>query len=148
MKTLDIISLSTGFLYIISFVLYAITGVLYHLKGAIGLVVTVGLSEFIKKFIIKDISPRPKGALDCNLLCNDGNQTGKPGMPSSHTAAVSFFTVYYLNYSENSIINIFLVIYSILVALSRYLKRCHTIYQIVGGALFGGLSALIVVRYL
>ena len=148
MNILDIISLSTCLLYAVSFVLYLTTGLLYHLKGSIGLVVTVGLSEFVKKFIIKDISPRPKGALDCNLLCNDGNQSGRPGMPSSHTAAVSFFTVYYLNYSDNILINIFLVIYAAVVAASRYLKRCHTIYQIVGGALFGGISALTIVRYL
>jgi membrane-associated phospholipid phosphatase len=148
MKTLDIISFSTGFLYIISFVLYTITGAEYHIKGAIGLGLTVGLSEFIKKFIIKDISPRPQGAKDCNLLCNDGNQAGKPGMPSSHSAAVAFFTVYYFNYSDNIIIKSFLVLYTILVAVSRYLKRCHTIYQIGSGLTFGLITGIIGVRYL
>ncbi len=148
MKTLDIISLSTGFLYIISFILYLYTDLNYHIKGVIGLGITVGLSEFIKKFIIKDISPRPQGAKDCNLLCNDGNQYGKPGMPSSHSAAAAFFTVYYFNYTDNTIIKIFLVLYTMIVALSRYLKRCHTIYQIGAGLLFGSISAIIGVRYL
>ena len=148
MKTLDIISFSTGFLYIISFVLYTITGAVYHIKGAIGLGLTVGLSEFIKKFIIKDISLRPKGASNCNLLCNDGNQSGKPGMPSSHSAAAAFFTVYYFNYTDNIVIKLFLVLYTILVAVSRYLKRCHTIYQIGSGLTFGLITGIFGVRYL
>lgn len=148
MNIINIISLSTGLLYIISFALYINTGLSYHLKGTIGLIATVGLSEFIKKFIIKDISLRPKGALDCNLLCNDGDQSNKPGMPSSHSAAAAFFTVYYYNYTDNIIIKSFLVGYTILVALSRYLKRCHNIYQIGAGLLFGSISGLFIVRYL
>lgn len=98
---------------------------------------TTSLSEFLKHYVIRDASPRPPGATDCNLLCNDGNQVGQPGMPSSHSAEVAFFASYYWNETKNPILRGLLVLYAAAVMTSRYLKRCHTISQIGVGALLG-----------
>ena len=144
----DYISMSAGLLYGIPLVLYYFTGDATQLKALVGMIGTTALSEGIKKFIIKDANPRPQGALNCNLLCNDGNQSGRPGMPSSHSAQVAFFTGFYIQIIDNRFIKILLIVYAAAVMLSRYLKRCHTINQIVVGATFGLILSYLVVRHL
>jgi membrane-associated phospholipid phosphatase len=144
----DIISISSGLLYIIPFILYIISNNYIHIQALLGTISATFLSEGLKYFLIKDKSPRPKGAKDCNLLCNDGNQEGRPGMPSSHSATVAFFSGFYFQHTENIIIRYLLVIYAGLVMLSRYIKRCHTFNQIVVGGILGLSLSWIVVRKL
>jgi hypothetical protein len=139
----DIISLSIIGIYIIPILLYFKTGNPIHIKASFGAFTTSLISEFIKRNIIENKSPRPEGALNCNLLCNDGKQSGKPGMPSSHTASIVFFTTYYFN-KVTPLMRIFLIGYSGIIMLSRYLKQCHTINQIGGGALIGFIFGILV----
>ena len=146
-KILDTISGSISILYIIPIVLYFITYDTFHLKALYGLIGTSAISEGIKRYIIKDISPRPSQAIDCNLLCNDGKQGGRPGMPSSHTATVVFFTSMYFNKIHNIYVRIILITYTALMMLSRYLKRCHTINQIGGGLLLGFILSQLALTY-
>lgn len=132
----DIISSSTILLYIIPIIAFINTHNVVHIIGLLGLIGTVGLSEFIKYYIIGNKNPRPSGASNCNLLCNDGNQGGRPGMPSSHSATIGFLIGFYYQQTNNTI-QIGILIYGALVLLSRYIKQCHTFEQIVVGTLFG-----------
>jgi hypothetical protein len=84
----DYVSISAGLLYGIPIILYYFEDDSIHIKALIGMVGTVTLSESLKRLVIKDANPRPQGASNCNLLCNDGNQSGRPGMPSSHSAQI------------------------------------------------------------
>jgi membrane-associated phospholipid phosphatase len=144
MNLLNAISFSVVFLYLVPIVLFLYTQNLQDILGLVGLVGTTGLSEFLKHYVIKEESPRPSGATDCNLLCNDGNQEGRPGMPSSHSAEVAFFAGYYWDQVRHPILQVALVVYAVLVMTSRYLKRCHTLEQIGAGTLLGlTLSALL-----
>lgn len=143
----NILSGSILIIYILPIILYIITGQYIHLKAFLAVSGTTILSEAIKFFLIGKTSPRPQYAKDCDLLCNDGDQSGKPGMPSSHSASVAFFSGFYYYQTNNKFIRIALLIYPGFVMLSRYWKRCHTISQIVVGALLG-LSLSIVVRHL
>jgi membrane-associated phospholipid phosphatase len=97
----------------------------------------MGIGETIKHYIIKEASPRPPAARDCNLWCNDGPQGGKPGMPSGHSSQVAFFASFYYHQTKNVWIRTGLILYELLVILSRYQKHCHTIPQIAAGTLFG-----------
>ena len=133
----DLLSKSVIIIYIIPVILYIITGNSVHFKGFLGVAGTTIITETIKYFFIGKESPRPEGARDCNLLCNDGNQSGKPGMPSSHSASAAFFSTFYYHQTDNKFIRGGLVIYAGLVMLSRYLKKCHSISQILVGALLG-----------
>ena len=133
----DLISLSAALLYAVPVIGYMISGNFIHIKAFIGLFATMGLGESIKYFIIKELSPRPKGAYDCNLWCNDGAQEGRPGMPSGHSSQVTFFSSFYYDQTGNEWIRAGLIFYALLVMVSRYLKRCHTIPQIAAGALLG-----------
>jgi membrane-associated phospholipid phosphatase len=137
MNLLNAISFSVIFLYLVPIVLFLYTQNLQHLLGFVGLIGTTGLSEFLKHYVIKGASPRPQGATDCNLMCNDGNQEGQPGMPSSHSAEVVFFTSYYWGQVTHPLLRALLLLYALAVMASRYLKRCHTLSQIGIGALLG-----------
>lgn len=148
MNILDAISISVIALYIIPFLLYIFTGNYIHFKAFLGTAGTTIISETIKHFIIGKASPRPQGAKDCNLMCDDGNQSGRPGMPSGHSSEVAFFSGFYYQQTTNPIIRSLLVGYAGLVMLARYIKRCHTINQIVTGALLGLSLSWIVVRQL
>jgi len=138
MNLLDFISSSVVLLFILPICFFLATHNYFHLKALAGICLTTFLSEWlIKHRLIGTASPRPKGAKDCNLWCNDGIQEGKPGMPSSHSAEVAFFTGVYYYQTTNPILRFLLVAYEILIMASRYLKRCHTIEQIGVGTLFG-----------
>lgn len=141
MSIWDLISVSSGLYYIVPLILYLVTKHNKHIIVLFGLAGTVLSSEFIKRFIIGTKSPRPKDAYNCNMLCNDGNQSGKPGMPSSHSAVTAFFVFYYFRETNNIIIKFGLIILLGLVVAARYLKRCHTIYQIGAGILYGLIAA-------
>jgi membrane-associated phospholipid phosphatase len=142
MELLDWISISVAPLFIIPLFLYLYTKDPIHIKGWIGLLATCGLETTLKSQVIKEAGPRPKGAKNCNLFCNDGNQEGKPGMPSGHSSLVSYFSAFYYQEAKQLWLKIVLVLYACLVMLSRYLKHCHSPAQIVCGALLGiGMNA-------
>ena len=138
--------MSVALFYIIPLFLYAFTNQTFHLKGWLGLLSTLGLSEMLKNDFVKGSNPRPKGARNCNLLCNDGNQEGKPGMPSGHSSTVTFFTSFYYQQTSNPWIKGLLVVYAILVMASRYIKRCHSLQQIGAGSMLGLFMSWLVVR--
>ena len=133
----DIVSYSVVFLYAIPIILFLYTKEVLQLKILIGLFGTTFLSEFLKHQVIQESSPRPKGATNCNIACNDGNQEGKPGMPSSHSAEVAFFSSIYYFQTKNPLLRFLLVMYAVVVMASRYIKRCHTLEQIGVGSLLG-----------
>jgi membrane-associated phospholipid phosphatase len=144
LKLYDIISISVILVYIIPVIMYYYTGNIREIIAIIGAFATVTISEGIKYGIIGTRNPRPKGAEGCNLFCTDGLQEGRPGMPSGHSGLVGFFVGYYWNETTNKWVNIGLVIFAALVMYSRYIKKCHSIAQIVLGGLFGsGMSILV-----
>jgi len=146
MAFFDLISMSVGILYFIPLIFYIITKNPVHLKAFVGAGSTTIISETLKKLIGK-ISPRPYGAKNCNLQCDDGNQSGQPGMPSSHSATVAFFSAFYFQETNNIFVKAALIGYAGLVMTSRYVKRCHSIPQIVGGTILG-VSLSFIVRHL
>ena len=145
----DILSVSVILLYAVPWIRYAITQNLQELLPFWGMIGTVSLNEGLKHFIIGTASPRPAGATNCNLLANDGPQGGRPGMPSGHSAQVSFFTGYYLQTLPYSIwTRALLISYAILVMASRWTKCCHSLPQILSGSALGFILSVIAVRHL
>lgn len=144
MNIQDLISSSIIVVYAIPFILYGMTREPYHKIAFIGIFAASAISECIKHIFIKEASPRPQGAADCDILCCNGDQEGKPGMPSSHSATVAFFAAFYFRHTTNPYLRTALIIYALLVMRSRYVKRCHSIPQITVGAILGiGLSMLL-----
>jgi len=139
----DWISLSVIIVYCIPVVLYFLTKQTTHLNALLGTFSTILLTEFLKHRVIKGKSTRPSGATDCNLLCDDGDQAGRPGMPSGHSSTVAFFAAYYFQETTNPWIRAALLGYASLVMWSRYEKRCHRPSQIATGAFIGILMCVL-----
>ena len=148
MNLQDLISTSIILLYVVSITMYVITKNTYHIIVAFGIWGTAGLSEYVKHHIIKNRNPRPDGAYNCNMLCNNGDQAGKPGMPSSHAAASAFFMIMYWNYTTNPYVRAILLFYYLLILRSRYVKHCHSIPQLIVGSLVGAGTSSFLLKYM
>lgn len=146
MGPLDAISMSSSLLFIIPIILYIKTGLFYHINILLGFIFTILSSEFIKRNIIGNLSIRPQGANNCNVLCNDGIQEGKPGMPSSHMASLLYITTVYYDITP-VLVQKLLIVYVIFMAIARYFKKCHSVLQILAGSLYGIIIGLSV-RYI
>jgi membrane-associated phospholipid phosphatase len=142
----NVLSASVIAFYVIPLILYAWTSDPFHLKALAGYIVTTLASEGIKHGVIKGRGPygqRPAGATDCNLWCNNGPQAGRPGMPSSHSAEAAYLAMVYGSSSHR----LEWVLYALLVMGSRYAKECHSLPQIVVGAVVGVLIGLLTMRF-
>ena len=148
------VSLSAILLYAIPAVRWFQTGRWTEWLALVGMVATVALNETVKHGIVGSRSPRPANAADCNLWVNDGPCGGKPGMPSGHSAQVSFLAAYYLQEAfltdtQSTAFRTFsvcLLFYALAVMYSRYVKECHTPIQILMGALLGIGASVIVLK--
>jgi len=80
--------------------------------GAFG---ACALSETTKLHIIGNRNPRPMGASNCDLWCVDGDQGGKPGMPSGHSVQAAFFAGYYFNQTDSIYIKTALIAFPLAV---------------------------------
>ena len=140
----NIASISVTLVYIIPAILYYYSRNPREIIALVGAFGTGMLSEGIKHLIIGTRNPRPSGAYDCDLVCMNGLQEGKPGMPSGHAAVSTFFAAYYFNETSNIWIKLGLLVFAGSVMYSRYTKRCHTMQQVVAGCIFGLISCIIV----
>ncbi len=98
------------------------------------------IKDFTQNFIFINILKRPDGAFDCGLYNDGGLIDHKSGFPSGHMAVTSFFThLYYFKYSQNICWKSYFLHNSInlLMAFARYYKKCHNLFQIICGYLFG-----------
>jgi membrane-associated phospholipid phosphatase len=120
----------------------------------IGLFMMHIVTTVIKRLVHKPLtdytnhwSHRPDGATNCDILCRNGDQQGRPGFPSGHMATVAFFTIYWLivhgMHRDAQVVHVIFIIYTILVALSRHRKKCHTLLQICVGYGVGATSAVL-----
>jgi len=130
-------SMSVIAVYIIPSVLYYYTRNPREIMALLGAFGTGLASEGIKHLVIGERNPRPQGAYDCDLICMNGLQEGKPGMPSGHAAVSTFFAAYYFSETSNVWVRLALVVFAASVMYSRYTKRCHSAEQLVAGCLFG-----------
>lgn len=140
------------FLYIYYF-LYSLNIVpfIFSIKYIFGFTTIVFLSERLKKIVFKKLQPiskRPKEACGCDFFSLRGDVGGKPGLPSTHMAIVSYFSFFNMmiiskyTSQKNSIIFYSLnLAFLLLTGWSRYYKKCHNIEQIIAGTLLGSIYA-------
>jgi hypothetical protein len=141
-KIYDVISISTNLLLVIPTLLAITTHDRPAAVLAVGVTATALIGEALKtKFFWTQ--KRPRGARDCDLLCQEGSCEHKPGMPSTHAAVTAFFTTYIAATTKNFYLTATATAYLLLVLLARYKKRCHSVAQLAAGSALGfGLAAL------
>ena len=118
----------------------------------IGLAATSLLTTYMKhatyRAIDADWVRRPEGALNCDILCRNGDNSGAPGFPSGHMSHAAFFGTFITILAiKRKLPNKFVIfgvslLYTVLTALARYHKHCHNIEQIVAGAFLGAILAI------
>ena len=133
----DVLSVSVAGLYGIALLLFLWTRDISHLIAFLGLLLTMATSEGLKLLCKGSTCPRPLGATNCNTFCSDGNQEGRPGMPSTHAAFVTFFVTYYAPVLSAPL-RALATLYAAAVIYSRYAKKCHSIIQLASGSVLGG----------
>jgi len=119
----------------------------------IGLICALFIPEFIKR-LTKHIHPtnliwyRPKAAKGCDFQSLKGfAEPFTPGFPSGHMTLTTFIMAFNIIMAiekrvkyKNLIIFINLI-FIVLMSWARYYKKCHNIFQIIGGIICGGLLA-------
>ena len=117
-----------------------------NLKVFIGMLSSAFIAQFMKytisypKYLYKYIM-RPPDACNCNYLSNNGSiSLNTPGFPSGHMATTAFFVLYNIETLKNNYLLITLnTVYFFMMGWARIVKKCHNIYQVIGGSLLGGL---------
>jgi membrane-associated phospholipid phosphatase len=136
----NIISYSVNIVFLLPLFLYFKNKDIKLLKiFIIGLLLVLSNNSikqiFIKVFPKCNILHRPQGAFNCDYLNRGGNESGNPGFPSGHvTAATYVMTSLYLYYKTNIELS---MVYVLLISFARLNKRCHNIYQVIGGMMYG-----------
>jgi membrane-associated phospholipid phosphatase len=95
------------------------------------------------------IFKRPDGARDCNLF-NQGGKSGHcSGFPSGHVASITVLMEMLLlrNNTTGMYNKITYYVPIMLMAYSRYMKKCHNIIQLVAGYVLGYSVANILHKY-
>lgn len=110
--------------------------------------INIQVHNIIKKVSINfdyEFLKRPKGAKNCDIFSRNGLVEGKPGFPSGHvTSTVSLFVGIALLFPEYRIHAITSgIIYSVLMAISRINKKCHTRTQTIAGAGLGLIGTIL-----
>lgn len=151
-KVFEAISLYDYAVILILFMVALILQNLYVLVLVLALM-SKDIPEAILKSIDWKYNKRPEGAFDCDALNSGGEAVGKPGFPSGHTAlAVMLATIFLIEYYRQSKQSqpkpqalIIAIMFAILVPVSRVQMKCHTIIQVMAGALLGIVLGLIFV---
>lgn len=151
-KVWDWISVSSVAILLFPFIHYTITLDLAYAACFIGLIATGLLTSYIKAVSFKTIDAgwvrRPPGALNCDIMCRNGDKSGAPGFPSGHMAHAAFFATFIMILAAKrrlpSKYPVFAaaILYTALTAAARYYKRCHNIQQILAGSVLGALLAV------
>ena len=149
----DYISLSIIPLICIPLVIYIYTKNLVYIYIFCA-VIYVGTSTHYIKYIIgtftkNKIFYRPYGCTNCSLI-NTTTDPHAPAFPSGHVGITTFlvYTLCFITKNTGRIPCIISTIYITLMAESRYAKKCHNIFQIVGGLLYGSVCALLFNKFI
>lgn len=136
------ISMSLALIMGYPFLRFIETNDSFYLFLGIGIMLTDIVTKIIKG-MTSDLGPwflRPKGATKCDIMCSKGNAEGAPGFPSGHMAVTTFFfAMLYLHCHNNCKVSIAIAgsIIVFLMGCARYIKLCHSLFQIVAGILVG-----------
>ena len=90
---------------------------------------------------------RPVGSQNCGLL-NQYSKPNSPAFPSSHMSTITFTSIVmiWFLFPNSSIAWIIVIGYILLIGFSRYKKKCHNLFQIICGIIYGIFCALIFIH--
>ena len=123
---------------------------LQHIRWAIAVLAAPLVAEAIKRGTkllgLEQWAKRPAGARDCDTWNRNGAQGGAPGFPSGHTATTAAFWVGAWILTDSPLVLFVGLIATVVMGFARLQKRCHTLLQVVGGAVLGFLVSVLCLK--
>jgi membrane-associated phospholipid phosphatase len=145
----DLISIAAVGFYVYPFLRYLDTQDARYISFAIGVFVLTASGKGIKA-LTSDLGilfKRPKGALNCDTFCKNGDVSGRNGFPSGHVATTSFFfAILWMMETDQrrkQYISIVSALAILLMMLARTQKKCHNWFQSVAGLAYGIVFAMV-----
>jgi membrane-associated phospholipid phosphatase len=140
----DIISLSIIIVFLLPWILFVATNKLVFLVFGIATLCVDGSTKIWKRiFGTHSIFGRPKGACNCDIFNSNGDQSGRRGFPSGHMTVVTFVTTVMALMYPNVATNMIGISLVIAMGWARHHKKCHNLAQIITGAIYGCMLAII-----
>ena len=131
----DTISISILIVYLFPAYMFILYKHIWWLLFLLGLISANIVVESVKGVLVE--YSRPLGAKGCDLFCVGGDVGGQPAFPSGHmTATTMFVGVMWLHYGHTYIL-LAGIPWILAMGWSRWIKRCHTWQQVVGGIFTG-----------
>ena len=122
------------------------------------------ITSFIKKLpypeSLWEVTRRPEGSFNTDYLSRNGlSKKDAPGFPSGHMTSMAAFAMYMILrkkgdqdwdifVKENSFFVGINVLSVLLMAFARWYKKCHNLTQIIGGTVYGSVTAYIYFNYI
>lgn len=134
------LSMSLTIIFIYPFLRFIETSDSFYLYLGLGTLLTDILTKIIKGMTsgLGQWFQRPKGATKCDIMCVKGSAEGMPGFPSGHMAVTTFFfAMLYVHTGQNTNVAICGLISVFLMGCARYIKLCHSLFQIIAGIIVG-----------
>ena len=148
----DSISLSVFVPYGIAAIFFPARFASYLIGGALLLTLGVSGIKQLAFYVAADSTAfrRPAGARDCDLFCVAGPAASAPGFPSGHVATIAFFVtaVWLWQGRPLTLVAVLGGLWILAMGWARWAKSCHTLLQIVSGAVVGvGCGAILFLAY-
>jgi membrane-associated phospholipid phosphatase len=89
----------------------------------------------------------PVGSQNCGLF-NQYSKPNSPAFPSSHMSIITFTSIVmmWFLFPNSSVAWIIVIGYMLLIGFSRYKKKCHNLFQIICGTIYGIFCAFIFIH--
>jgi membrane-associated phospholipid phosphatase len=135
------ISMSSVAGVLVPFGVWTWTADLRYAGLAVAVILASATVEWIKRVVVAagagPWSRRPAGARDCDMWCAGGPVGGAPGFPSGHMSTTTLLVTGMWFLTKAPAVLWIGVPWIGAMAWARWVKRCHSVVQIVGGALVG-----------
>lgn len=148
----DVISLSVIPIFLFPYGMAIIKKDVSYAVIAVGTIVCEIIVKLTRRLpVVHPVQLRPSGAKNCSILNRGGSYEGRIGMPSGHVMLTSYVLVslYMISEPEDKLYyGIAMIIGITLMSMSRVIRVCHNIPQVVIGATLGAVFAYISVNHI
>lgn len=136
--TANIVSLSAIIVFLLPWGFFVATNKKVFLWLGVVASLADGSTKIWKRvFGTQSIFGRPEGACDCDILCRNGDQSGRRGFPSGHMTVTSTVCVAVACMYGGVAAWVGAAAMIGLMGWARYIKRCHNLLQIAAGTIYG-----------
>ena len=144
----NLVSLSAILLFLLPWGFFVATNKMVFLWLGVVTSLADGSTKIWKHlFGTESVFGRPLGACDCDILCRNGDQSGRRGFPSGHMTTTSVVCTTLALMHGDVGLSLGAAVTIGLMGWARYIKRCHNLVQIVAGTIYGFFVATFFVAF-